>query len=259
MLIKIKYTSLLIIPHQDDEIFILPYLIKLIRDGHKVVVIYLTNGKYANHSVYIRRKESCDVLKSVGINSQDIKFVGENLNIRDGEVINNLNILSVELFKIIMQYGEDLSEILTPAWEGGHHDHDATNFIVNYVALKMSKARQVCQFYTYNAHGVRHPFYRVMHSIKPSDLVKPFKFSFYDGLRTLFCIRHYKSQYFSFIGLAPELIYRLIFIRNLELDYNLPDFDIKPHDGGLFYENRKRFNFDYFKELIGMFKKFNNE
>lgn len=235
---------LIFIPHQDDEVFIFPYLIMLRKSNRVVKIIYLTNGEYKNFKSEKRNIESIKSLNSIGINKELILFLGENLNIRDGNLIFKLESIYNEIVEIFLK--SKIGEIVVPAWEGGHHDHDATNFLISFIAKKFNLNDKVRQFYTYNCNGVIKPFFNVLTPIKTESKNISFKFSLTDGIKSLLCLRFYKSQFVTFIGLSPQLFYSFIFKRKIYFDTGLKNHCQKPHNGKLLYERRNRFSFDKF-------------
>lgn len=236
---------LIFIPHQDDEVFIFPYLMMLRKSSRAVKIIYLTNGEYRNFKSEIRNIESINSLGQIGINRESIFFLGEKLNIYDGSVVFNLEAIYKEIIKIFRN-NNNISEILMPAWEGGHHDHDATNFLISFIAGKLNLHTKIRQFYTYNCDHKIKPFFNVLKPLKSDSDNISIKFSLADGIKSLLSIRFYKSQLIPFIGLGPQLFYVFIFIRNIHFNTSLKNHYNKPHNGKLLYERRNRFSYDKF-------------
>lgn len=238
-------------PHQDDEVFISPYLMMLRKSSHVVKIIYLTNGEYRNYKSKIRNIESIKALNQMGIERESIFFLGEKLKIRDGNVVFNLGAIYGEIIQVFRN--NSISEILIPAWEGGHHDHDATNFLVCFAARNLNLNAKIRQFYTYNCDHVIKPFFNVLKPLKSDGGLICFKFSLADGIKSLFNLMFYRSQLITFIGLGPQLLYNFIFKRRIYFNTTLKNCAIKPHNGRLLYERRNRFSFDKFISEINKF------
>ena len=105
---------LLILPHQDDEFFIFPYIKNLRTAGHVVKIIYLTNGGYGTHQPATRAKESQAALKKINIELNDIIFFGHQNNIFDAEISSKYPLI-IKFLKIFLATNfESIESILIP-------------------------------------------------------------------------------------------------------------------------------------------------
>jgi GlcNAc-PI de-N-acetylase len=245
-------------PHQDDEFFIYPLIENAILEKEELRVYYLTNGRYKNFSSEIRKKESISALTAIGCAPSSIFMLGHEKEISDGQIIYNLDLIYKLLNSIFSEVGvTKLSKIIVPAWEGGHHDHDALNFIVKFVALKHNCLGLVNEFYLYNSNDIKKPFFRVMAPINRDKLVK-YGFSQTTSFRMLISSFNYKSQYITFLGLLPQALYTILFKKEIELSYCKDLWPLKkPHIGKVLYERRGRFEFNVLMNLINEFLKKN--
>lgn len=241
---------LFILPHQDDEFFIYPYIDYLKRRNFVVKIIYLTNGGYANHNPLTRAKESIVALAKINVSQKDIIFFGHENNIYDAEIFYKYEIISDFLNQFFLNNIDSIKKIIVPAWEGGHQDHDATNLIVQKITHKSKFKDKVFQFFLYNAHNISKPFFNVMTPISSKKYIK-FNISLSCICKTLSISFCYKSQWKTFLGLLPGSIFQLVFYRYIPIQKcNFNDLVLPPHEGVLLYERRKRFKYKIIKKLM---------
>jgi LmbE family N-acetylglucosaminyl deacetylase len=131
-----SHTKVLVIsPHQDDETLIAgDYMIKTMQSGGEVFVIYTTNGVSGSSFlknnaiadiIKIREREVITALGIIKIKRKNIIFLrNEDKKALMGTV--SLNNTIDLLARYIIRINPDL--IFVPAYEGGHCDHDMTNF-----------------------------------------------------------------------------------------------------------------------------------
>ena len=79
-------TLAIIAPHQDDEILSCTYVMKnAIKNGDRVLVLFITNGDYyGKEFARIRFEESLKALLEIGIARENIYFLGYG----DGSIYN---------------------------------------------------------------------------------------------------------------------------------------------------------------------------
>ena len=128
------YKNILIIaPHSDDELFVLDFLYSIKCNFNKISLLILDNNPE-------RKIESANLCNQLGIilihnNDHDIDF-------KDGSFHENFRALNLYLLKTIKEY----SLVLSPLLEGGHQDHDVSNFICS----KFKRYCKVFEFPEYN-------------------------------------------------------------------------------------------------------------
>jgi len=149
--IKKMNNILVVAPHPDDEIVGLGITIrKLLKKRKKISIFFPTNGVVSKnqmwfwernqykHLVSIRKKEMRKSLKILGVDSfyyQDIPT--RTLKERISQTYEKIR----KIIKI-----KKIDTIFCPAYEGGHQDHDITNFICSRFKRKI----QVFEFAEYN-------------------------------------------------------------------------------------------------------------
>ncbi len=106
--------------HPDDEIFIASWIKQLTSKGCQVYLSW-------THHTHLRKKESILAAKILGVPEENLFF----LDGRDGYILEDIPNLQDSFNKIIQDIKPD--RIACGAFEQGHIDHDATNFMVNQI------------------------------------------------------------------------------------------------------------------------------
>ena len=82
---------LILLAHQDDEIAF-SQLIAVVREqGRPVRVVYLTNGGAGPQAPARRAAESVRALAALGVPRSEVRFLGTDLSIPDGELCRHLS------------------------------------------------------------------------------------------------------------------------------------------------------------------------
>lgn len=104
--------------HPDDEISICAWINRLVENGNEVFMSW-------THSNPKREKEGRKAAALIGVPGDHLRFFGAP----DGDVVDHINPLIEEFrawFGVVRP-----DRVCCGAFEQGHIDHDATNFIVN--------------------------------------------------------------------------------------------------------------------------------
>lgn len=221
---------LILAAHPDDEIVGLSVFIKKKNKlGCNIFILFLTNGLISKdsrwfwdkglHDKYLKERMS-ELLKSMKYHSIK-KFQVQDIPSRT--IKENIN---QSYKKVLITIKENnIDTIFTPAYEGGHQDHD----VINYISSNFLEKYNVYEYAEYNFHGKKirsNTFFDLIGNeilIKLNSEEKLFKkraMKIYDS----------EKKNLSYIKLNQES-YRPL--RNY--DYSLP-----PHKGVLFY---RRFSF----------------
>ena len=115
--------ALFLFAHQDDEFGIFQKIVDELHAGSHVCCAYLTQGGHSNSLAERRNLESLSVLSKLGVSNKDIFFAGDTLRIRDGKLLENLDLASSWIQSWWSNYPQ-IRSLYVPAWEGGHPDHD---------------------------------------------------------------------------------------------------------------------------------------
>ena len=177
----VKKNLSILLPHSDDELFILPFIKMKMNQGHAVNIFFITSDFNL-----IREEESLKVLAGFG----DMRIVqfGRINNIADGQLSLFTEKVNELLEKNSLIQASDF--LVTPIFEGGHVDHDEIFKIGHQLACTLKKPHLA--FSLYNAYGT--PFVRVASIIlgPVQGSVETIYFSLADGLTYLKNILHTK-------------------------------------------------------------------
>lgn len=224
-----------ILAHPDDEFAIFPFL-ESARLGRVVHVVWLTNGGWGGQSTSRRRNESISVLRSLGIDERNMHFFGEEWGFDDGSLHSRLDELLPRLSDTMRQFLAG-SELLIPAWEGGHPDHDACHLAG--LALAAENKTPVTQFSLYHGAGLPGPFFRVLLPLPQNGEVEVLCTSWTMRMRYILLCMRYVSQWKSFLGLLPFFCIRMLHANAfVSQPINPVRTSERPHAGALLYERR---------------------
>jgi LmbE family N-acetylglucosaminyl deacetylase len=172
-----------------------------------------------------------------------VTFLGAaGARVPDGQLVNALPATWSALEELTRGWAVD--EVLCPAYEGGHMDHDAANVLAIALAGALGVPGGARQFPLYNGWGTRGGLFRVMHPSPGMGEVGVRRVTVRDGFTVAMLVRHYRSQRKTWLGLSPEAFLKLVAMRREYSSVAEPAAVLgRPHPGPLFYE--RRFGFDY--------------
>jgi LmbE family N-acetylglucosaminyl deacetylase len=232
--------DLFLFPHQDDEYFVAP---RLARDPSRARCLFLTTGDFHGTRAAVRNGESLRALRSLGIAGDRAVFAGEELGVADNDLAAHLPAVFARLKA---EQSAGVENVIVPAWEGGHPDHDAACLLGHALAAASGGIR-VCEFAAYRAHPAVPYFYEVMKPL-PGAAAEPASGPAERFTRKTFALfRYYPSQWKTWLGLFPPLL--INFLTGGRTGLYRPgrrDFGIRPHVGRLYYEYRGWNTFDRF-------------
>lgn len=238
-------TVVFILAHCDDEFFALPAISLEKSSGKRVVCIYITDGSAYGEDPERRLAESYAVLFRKGVRKEDIIPLGILNGIHDGCSFRFLAQLWDSIISISGRW--HISQIYMPAWEGGHPDHEAGHLLG--AALAKKKGVEAYEFSLYNSDRLVGPLFRCMTLIPAAGAQKKIKVSLREALIWLFSVRHYHSQWKTFLGLLSFCVPQILFKRELQLRRIEPrDYQRAPHKGKLLYEKRFKIPYKEFAE-----------
>ena len=237
--------SIYFLPHYDDEVFAIPKIRWDILNGRAPIFIYFMASP-------MRAKESTYFLDKLGVSKDSIIFLGEKLQVTDGELLNYLPRFYTELSSLFESNSNEI-EIICPAYEGGHQDHDAISLLGRALSKKWN-----CNFlevFLYHGYGMYGKLYRVSSHLHAENK-KTYNYSLKDWLTLLKVPFVYKSQFSAMIGLWPFLILKSIY-SPLVLRENLSDSLVNiGHDEVPMYERWGRMTEKQFLEKAKTFHEF---
>jgi hypothetical protein len=221
--------------HQDDEFAVFFAIEEAVREGVKVICLYLTDGGYGGQSTLRRNDESRNVLRRLGVNEVDIDFIGTREGYRDGHLYTHLEdvLRSVEA---TLDPICNIRALYIPAWEGGHRDHDAVHLVGAAFAVKAGLVDVARQFPLYRAarNVIGFALFKPLVEngpIQAETIPLPKRLRF---LRLSFC---YPSQWMYWAGLFPCLVYSYCSKGTQETQgLSIARVVAPPHTGTLLYE-----------------------
>lgn len=231
-------TALFLFAHQDDEFGVFQKIIDERQKGHRVCCAYLTDGGFGGVLPQRRNLESLYVLQQLGVQVQDVFFAGQALAISDARLHEHLESAANWISEWLTGFSKVVS-ICVPAWEGGHHDHDALHAIMVSIAEERNILGCVRQFSLYNGYGCAGPLFRVLIPLPMNGAVEEISIPWKHRLRFLRYCLCYPSQAMTWAGIFPFVVLRYLTSGMQILQpVSAERTCIRPHDGALYYEKR---------------------
>jgi len=234
---KLGGAVLFLFAHQDDEFGVFSQITNEVRAGRRVYCAYFTDGS-ATAQPDRRERESTRVLRSLGVVTEDILFVGRSLSIQDLKLIDHTE-AAANWLQAFLAERSAIDECFVPAWEGGHPDHDMLHAIAVEVLSAKSPDIDIWQFPLYTGQGCRGPFFRLQSPLVENGPVKQTAIFWRDRWRFVFLCLGYPSQWRSWLGLFPAacMNYLLFGVQQLQRT-NRVRLGFPPHKRPLYYERR---------------------
>ena len=196
--------------------------------------VYLTDGGWGGQSVERRERESRRVLADFAV--ANIRFLGRELSVADGDLYRRLESV-FDVVSLLLSRESGPIDVLVPAWEGGHQDHDAAHLIGARLAL--DPRFRVRQFSIYQGAGLPGPMFRMLAPLQENGAAMPVPAPILARVRFLRCAASYSSQWKSMLGLLPVYALKLLTRRPFQLQAVTPELcGSRPHAGPLLYERR---------------------
>lgn len=249
-MIPTQASAIFLFAHQDDETGILQKILDELQLNRKVLCVYLTHDTQNNEVTARRNQESVAVLTKLGVTPANILFAGAELNIHDGDLLNHLTPARLWL-EVFLAKQQSIGAIYLPAWEGGHHDHDALHALGVNVAHRAGLQKLTQQFSLYNAFNCFGPFFRVLLPLVANGPATSTKVSWSDRFRFLRCCLSYPSQAMSWVGLFPFMfLHYMIWGMQFTQPVSTARIQQRPHLGPLYYERRRYCKYEDLRQRI---------
>jgi hypothetical protein len=241
--------ALFLFAHQDDECGIYHEIEKSVQQRHCVLCLYLTDGSYGGAAPEVRNRESRDVLMKLGVEDENIHFLGSAMGIQDTRLCFSISAAISAVADILGNH--PIASIYCPAWEGGHPDHDALYVIASTLIEKKKIPAQRWQYSLYHGANVKHPFFRVLSPLGENGQVFSKKIPAGKRLKYLCYCTFYKSQRKTWIGLFPFFAWHYLTDGHQYLQpIQLLKTYVRPHAGPLYYEKRGFLTWSEFEDAI---------
>jgi LmbE family N-acetylglucosaminyl deacetylase len=255
-----KACSLFFLAHPDDELGALPCLVEEIRKGVRPLCIFLTSGAVdtaatGNLQARIRIEESRKVLLSYGCRHEDIYFLGADILIDDGSLYQHIYEADRASAEILAQLPRgSIGNVYCPAWEGGHHDHDATHLIALAQSIRICALERTYQFPLYNGRGLPGMLFRPQSPIAENGKVLRCRVPRLRAMGYWLLARHYHSQWRTWMGLLLPSLVKAAWAPGTALQaVSVRRIMQRPHPGALFYERRYGVSYEHFSEMVAPF------
>jgi LmbE family N-acetylglucosaminyl deacetylase len=241
-------TVLILLAHQDDEIAFSQLITRARADGTRVRVVYLTNGGAGARVPARRAEESVRALAALRVPRSEIRFLGTDLSIPDGELFRHLAAAYRALLQDCAGIG-DLGALLTLAWEGGHPDHDAAHVLAIKLARERGAEHRTWQVPFYRAADSGPPFFSLFAPLAGNGPALDLPAAREGAWQRAGMIRFYPSQWRAFAGLGPAILWHaLIGTPSKVQKVRVRGILERPTAGPLLYESRNHVSF---AELAG--------
>ena len=245
---------LIVLAHQDDELFLLPKLMELLEEGAQIKCVYLTTQP--NELANVREMESLKVLSKLGMKPHNVEFLGRRFSILDGA----LHLKAKQAFDALLEIAQtsNFHEFYTPLREGGHQDHDACCLIVASLRSLHFPSAALLGFPLYNGENLIGKIFATNSVIKIyRPCSKKVYFSFPVAWTTICAMFQYRSQWLTFLGLGPQFTWYTLFLR-MHYVIDLSNFSVaqllkSPHQGFLLYERFGRVSCREVDEFLSEF------
>jgi len=227
---------LFLLAHPDDEFGVFPWIERAVAQGRAVHCVWMTDGGWGGQDIGVRQRESENVLAGMGVPLSAMHFLGGEQGFGDGDLWNQLEPAIEALKRRYSALGP--TEVVVPAWEGGHPDHDASHLAG--LAFAAQVRAQVMQYTLYQGRGLPGPLFRVLSPMPANGPQVPVAVSAAQRLRYIRTCLRFRSQWKSFVGLLPFYALKLCFTR---YPFVLQPVQAgrtaeRPHPGLLLYERR---------------------
>jgi len=249
------HAALFLFAHQDDEFGVFQRILDCRRRGLRVACAYLTDGQTATATAAQRNRESLAVLARLGVAPEDVFFAGSELGIGDARLPLHLDAACAWIEAWLARFPL-IDTLYAPAWEGGHHDHDALHALAVTVAAERGLLGRTWQFSLYQAKGLPGPLFRVLAPLPENGPAVATAIPWSCRLRHLRACLSYPSQRNTWIGLFPFVLLHYL-LRGIEqLQPVAPRRLLEPpHAGALYYEKRKFFTWEQMKQALAAWRR----
>ena len=247
--------ALFLFAHQDDEFGVFQKILEERQKGHRVCCAYLTDGSSNGMTSQRRNRESLSVLMYLGVQERDIFFMGNELSIPNVGLPEHLETAANWIREWFSTFPQ-VTSIYIPAWEGGHHDHDALHAIAVTISDENGLLECVRQFSLYNGCGCIGPLFRVFAPLPLNGAIEKIRISWGNRFQFLRYCLSYPSQAKTWIGLFPFVVlHYLVNGKQLLQPVSVDRTHHRPHEGQLYYERRGFYTWDLMSKRLAEFKK----
>lgn len=230
--------NVFLMAHQDDEFGVFWEIHNLISKHEKVIVVYLTSGSLTGKLNERRNGESIKVLKTLGVSENNVYFLGSDLQIPDGALIEHAQ-QAYRALKLLIDKIGNPQRFYVLAWEGGHQDHDAAHILGALMAKQYGVVDQSYQFPLYTGEKLPFSFFKLFSPLKENGSVIRHIIPWRLRVQFIKYCFYYQSQKKAWLGLFPFFLFHYLFSGSQYLQkITLDRIFQSPHSGRLLYERR---------------------
>jgi hypothetical protein len=225
-----------ILAHFDDEYCALPLIRRRVREGRDQRFLYVAD--YATEALTATRfSETRALLAHLGVDPDCAVHVGRGTGALDGAVYRRGEAALAAVGEAVAAIGP-VERFVTPAWEGGHMDHDMCALIGTLLAKRQRVP--VEQFSLYNGKGLGGPFFHGGSPLAENGPVTWVDVRPGEWARWMGEVRFFPSQAKTWAGLWPAMFWT--YARRGFGAQSLDPARVgeRPHPGSLFYERMFR-------------------
>ena len=197
-----KIKKLFLLSHCDDEVFLIPFFLQ---PGTESTIVFFSTQPNFDGMERLRMDEAISANRFLN-RFQKLETVFLNPEVRDGKIHEDFSVSQLSyLEEVIDRVKPD--EIVTLAYEGGHQDHDTVELISNILSQTHKVKLKTCP--AYRSVRFSRNFFSVMKAEYPRERVRINRLlNLWIALRIIFI---YKSQFKTWVGLAPFILIRYAF------------------------------------------------
>lgn len=229
--------SAYLMAHCDDEYAAWPLLCADLRAGRKVMILHLTAPADPRLAAR-RRAESSAFVRNLGPGDIEIIDLSASTGAQDGRLLAKLE-QSLNVLLDLVQGRGKATILTTPAWEGGHLDHDLTAAIAVAFAGLQSPRPRLRQISLYHGYRLPGQLFRTS-PLDDGGPVERVHLPPRDWLDFALAARAYASQAAVLSTWWPSLFWS--YLRHGYQVQTLAPARVlaRPHSGPLLYERRGR-------------------
>lgn len=222
-----------LLAHFDDEYCALPLILEAQTAGKACWFLYVADYRDPQNAA-VRFAETRAFLHRFGVPAERAIHVGAGSAVFDGEVCDGILPSLVRLRAALSQIGQ-VEQLATPAWEGGHPDHDSCAAMASILGAELGAS--VLQFGLYNGRKALRPFYRACSPLPENGPATRVPLAPRHWLAWLLAVRFFPSQTWNWLGLFPSMFLTFAERRGFAVQTLAPErIRERPHAGRLHYE-----------------------
>jgi LmbE family N-acetylglucosaminyl deacetylase len=230
-----------ILAHYDDEYCALPLIWQAAREGFAQRFIYLAD--YHDAAMGERRlAETRTFLRRQGVAASAVIPLGLRSGAFDKSLHRCVDQIFPRLRQAIAEAGP-VTRLVTPAWEGGHMDHDACAFMAVRLGAELG-APPIRQFTLYNGPRLPGPLLRGGAPLAENGPRTRMRLSPAEWLRWMAGVRAFPSQLYAWSGIWPAMFAGMAQRGFGWQALNAERVQARPHSGQLFYERMFKVSYD---------------